>query len=123
MQFVVYTKKYVTKSFCFDKNIFNTDKEKGPTRSILTVSNAKKVVIVYIECAKDAMTIGGWLEIGYKLTHGGMNDVPPVWQEWLNKTFLDDKTKIWIESKNIVVMGNFYDFIRDKIMKSLPKEK
>ena len=123
MQFVVYTKKYVTKSFCFDKNIFNTDKEKGPTRSILTVSNVKKVVIVYIECAKDAMTIGGWLEIGYKLTHGGMNDVPPVWQEWLNKTFLDDKTKIWIESKNIVVMGNFYDFISDKIMKSLPKEK
>lgn len=123
MQFAVYAKKYVTKSFWFDKNIFNTDKEKGSTRSIFTASNVKKVVTVCIKCAKDAIIIAGWLEIGYKLTHEGMDDVSSVWQEWLNKTFLDDKIKIWIESKNIIAMGNPYDFISDKIMKSFPKEK
>jgi hypothetical protein len=33
VQFVVYTKEYVTKSFKSNKSIFNTDKKKGSDRS------------------------------------------------------------------------------------------
>jgi hypothetical protein len=132
VQFVVYTKEYVTKSFKSSKNISNTDKRKGSTRSMVTASNLKKVATVCLECAKGALTLGGGLEIGYKLTHGGMNDVSPWRQEWLNKTFPDDNTKIWTESKAAMVMHNramgnphnsMYDSISDKIKKSLPKER
>ena len=61
-----------------------------------------------------------------------MNDVSPWRQEWLNKTFPDDKTKIWTESKAAMAMHNramgnshdsMYDSISDKIKKSLPKER
>lgn len=132
VQFVVYTKEYVTKSFKSNKSISNTDKRKGSTRSMVTASNLKKVVTVCLECAKGAITLGGGLEIGYKLTHGGMNDVSPWRQEWLNKTFPDDRTKIWTESKAAMAMHNramgnphdfMYDSISDKIKKSLPKER
>ena len=133
VQFAVYTKEYVTKSFKSNKSIFNKDKKKkGSTRGMITVSNLKKVATVCIECAKNAIILGGGLEIGYKLTHGGMNDVSPWRQEWLNKTFPDDKIKIWTESKAGMAMHNramgnphdaMYDSIGDKIKKSLPKEK
>ena len=55
-----------------------------------------------------------------------MNDLSPWRQEWLNKTFPDDKTKIWTESKAAMamhnrVMGNshnsIHDFAVDKIKK------
>ena len=68
----------------------------------------------------------------YKLSHGGMNDVSPWRQEWLNQTFPNDKTKIWTESKASMAMhnramgnphGEIYDSVGDKIMKGLPKEK
>jgi len=68
----------------------------------------------------------------YKLTHGGMNDISPWRQEWLNQTFPDDKTKIWTESKAATAMHNramgnphniVYDSVSDKIRKVLPKEK
>ena len=72
--------------------------------------------------------VGVGLEIGYKLTHGGMNDVCPWRQEWLNKIFPDDETKIWTESKAAIAlhnraMGNPHDSVRDKMIKSFPKEK
>ena len=132
VQFVVYTKEYVTKSFKSSKSIPNMDKKKGSTRSMFNAANAKKVATVCLECAKGAITIGGGLEIGYKLTHGGMNDVSPWRQHWLNETFPDDKTKIWTESKAAMAMHNramgnphnsIYDPIGEKIKNSLPKKR
>jgi hypothetical protein len=132
VQFVVYTKEYVTKSFKSDKSNLYTDERIGSTRSIFTASNVKKIGVVCFECVKSVITLGGVLEIGYKLTHGGMNVVSPVRQEWLNKTFPDDRTKIWTESKAAMAMHNramgnphdsMCDSISDKIKKSLPKEK
>ena len=129
---MVYTKEYVTKSFKSNKSILNTDKKKGLTRGIVTVSNLKKVGILCLECAKGVITLGGELEIAYKLTHKSMNDVSPWRQEWLNQTFPDDKTKIWSESKAAMAMHNramgnphdaMYDSIGDKIKKSLPEKK
>ena len=72
------------------------------------------------------------LEVDYKLTHKEMDDVSFWRKEWLNKTFPDDKTKIWSESKAAMAMHNramgnphdaIYDSIGEKIKKSLPKEK
>ena len=132
VQFAVYTKEYVARSFKSNKSISSKNKRKGSTRSMVTASNLKKVATVCIECAKGSITLGGGLEIGYKLTHGGMNDVSPWRQEWLNKTFPDDKTKIWTESKAAMAMHNramgnphnsIYDYVGDKIIKSFPKEK
>lgn len=131
VQFAVYTKEYVTKSFRFNKNIFNKGKKKGSTRGMVTASTVKKVATVCMECAKGAITFGGGLEIAYKLTHGGMNDVSPWRQEWLNKTFVDDKTKIWTESKAAMAMHNramgnphnsIYDSVGNKIIKSFPNK-
>ena len=108
------------------------NKKKGSTRTMFTAANAKKVATVCLECAKGAITIGGGLEIGYKLTHGGMNDVSPWRQHWLNETFPDDKTKIWTESKAAMAMHNramgnphnsIYDPIGEKIKNSLPKKR
>ena len=132
VQFVVYTKEYVGKSFKSSKSISNKSKIKGSIRSMVTASNLKKVSTICIECAKGAVTLGGGLEIGYKLTHGGMNDVSPWRLGWLNKTFPDDKTKIWTESKVATAMHNramgnphnsIYDSLGDKVIKSFPKEK
>ena len=132
VQFVVYTKEYITKSFKSNKSILHKDKRKGSTRSMVTASDLKKVGTVCLECAKGAIALGGGLELGYKLTHGGMNDVSPWRQHWLNQTFPDDKTKIWTESKAAMAMHNramgnphdfIYDSISDKIKKSLPKER
>ena len=128
VQFVVYTNHYVAKSFKSNKTILNKDKKKGLTRGMFTASSLTKIAIVCFECAKGAITLGGGLEIGYKLIHGGMNEVPSWRQEWLNKTFPDDKTKIWTESKASMAlhnraMGNPHDFIDDRIIKTLPKEK
>ena len=57
-----------------------------------------------------------------------MNDVCPWRQEWLNKIFPDDETKICTESKAAIAlhnraMGNPHDSVRDKMIKSFPKEK
>jgi len=132
VQFVVYTKEYVTKSFQFNESPFNKDKREGSTRGMVTASNVQKIATVCIECVKSAITLGGGIEIGYKLTHGGMNEVPPWRQEWLNKTFPDDKTKIWTESEAAMAMHNramgnshnsMYDPVGDRIIKTLPKEK
>ena len=49
VQFVVYTKEYVTKSFKSDKSTLNTDKKKGSTRSMFTAANLKKVATVCLE--------------------------------------------------------------------------
>ena len=133
VQFVVYTNEYVKKSFKSNKSVLHRDKRKGQTRNMVTVSTLKKVAAVCLECAKGAVTLGGGLEIGYKLTHGGMNDVSSWRQMWLNETFPDDKTKIWTESKAAMAMHNramgnphnsIYDSLGDKIMKeALPKDK
>jgi hypothetical protein len=132
VQFVVYTKEYVTKSFKSNKSISNRDKRIGSTRSMFTALNLQKVAPICLECAKSAIVIGTGLEIGYKLTHGGMNDVSPWRQHWLNKTFPEDRTKIWTESKAAMAMHNramgkphdsMYDSISDQIKKSLPKER
>jgi hypothetical protein len=129
---VVYTKEYVTKSFKSNKSISNINKRKGSIRSRVTASNVQKVATVCLECVKSTIVIGTGLEIGYKLTHGGMNDVSPWRQKWLNKTFPEDKTKIWTESKAAMAMHNramgkphdsMYDSIGDQIKKSFPKER
>jgi hypothetical protein len=133
VQFVVYTNEYVKKSFKSNKSVLHGDKRKGQTRNIVTVSTLKQVATVCLECTKGVLTLGGGLEIGYKLTHGGMNDVSSWRQVWLNETFPDDTTKIWTESKAAMAvhnraMGNphnsIYDPLGDKIMKEvLPKDK
>jgi len=132
VQFVVYTNEYVRKSFTSNKSSLHKDKRKGSTRNMVTSSTIKKIATVCYECAKGVITLGGGLEVGYKLSHGGMNDVSPWRQAWLNQTFPDDKTKIWTESKAAMAMhhramGNphedIYDSVGDKIKKSLPKEK
>ena len=127
MQFAVYTKEYVTKSFKSNKSIFDKDKKKVQWWEVWSLLQIlKKVATVCIECTQSAITLSSGLEIGYKLTYGGMNDVSPWRQEWLNKTFPDDKTKIWTESKAAMamhnrVMGNshnsIHDFAVDKIKK------
>lgn len=132
VQFVVYTNEYVKKSFNSNKSILNKNKRKGLTRNMVTVSTFKKVTIVCLECAKGIIALGGEVEVGYKLSHGGMNDVAPWRQAWLNQTFPDDQTKIWTESKAAKAMHNramgnpqnsIYDSVGDKIIKALPKEK
>lgn len=132
VQFTVSTKEYLTKSFKFNNNIFNKDKKKGSTKGMVTALNLKKVATVCIECAKTGITLGGGLEIAYKLIHGGMNDVSPWRQKWLNNTFPDDETKVWTESKAAMAMHNramgnphnaIYDSVGDKIKKPFPKEK
>jgi hypothetical protein len=132
VQFVVYTKEYTTKSFKSNKSIFSMDKRKGSTRGMVTSPKIKQVAIVCVECVKVLLTVGGGLEIGYKLTHGDMNDISPLRQQWLNEMFPEDKTKIWSESKAAMAMHNramgnphdaIYDSIGDKIKKSLPKKK
>ena len=95
---------------------------------MFTASSFKKIAVVCIDCARGVVTIGGALELGYKVTHGGVNAMSPLRQEWLNKTFPDDKTKIWTESKASMAlhnraMGNPHDSIGDNIIKTLPKEK
>jgi len=138
VQFVVYTKEYVTKSFKYDKTTFGGDKRKGSVRTMFTLSGlihapeTKKIATLCVECTKTAVVIGSGAEIGYKLSHGGLNDVSPWRQAWLNKTFPDDKTKIWTESKAAMAMHNramgiphttIYDSFEDKIKKSFPKGK
>jgi hypothetical protein len=46
-------------------------------KNMVPVSTLKKVATVRIECAKRAITLGSELEVGYKLTHGGIHDVSP----------------------------------------------
>ena len=131
VQFVIYTKEYVRKSFKFDKSVLNTDK-KALTRGMFTAANVRAGATLCIECTKALMTVAGGLEMGYKLTHGGMNDVSPWRQKWLNKTFPDDTTKIWSESKAATAIHNralgkphldMYDSLGDKIKKSLPESE
>jgi hypothetical protein len=131
VQFVIYTNEYVKKSFKSNKSTFSKDK-KSQTRNMVTISNLKKISIVCLECAKGAITLGGGAELMYKLTHGGMNDISPWRQEWLNQTFPDDITKIWTESKAAMAMHNramgnphdsIYESVGDKIKKSLPEKK
>merc|ERR1712099_223574 len=99
---------------------------------MITTPNIKRVGTVCFECAKAIITLAGGLEIGYKLSHGGMNDISPLRQQWLNEMFPEDKTKVWSESKAAMAMHNramgnphdtIYDSIGDKIKKSLPKKK
>jgi hypothetical protein len=132
VQFVVYTNDYVRKSFTSNKSSFNRDKREGSTRNMVTSSTIKKMATVCYEFTKGAIALGGGLEVVLKLSHGGMNDVSPWRQEWLNQTFPNDKTKIWTESKASMAMhnramgnphGEIYDSVGDKIMKGLPKEK
>ena len=61
-----------------------------------------------------------------------VNDVSPWRQYWLNQTFPDNKTKFWTESKAAIAMHNrsmgnlhnyIHDFVGDKIIEALLKEK
>ncbi len=129
VQFVVHTNEYVKKSFKFNK-IIHKEKRKGQIRSVVSAALVKKVGTICVECAKAGVTLGGGLELGYKLTHGGMNDVSPWRQNWLNETFPDDKTKIWTESKAGMALHNramgkphseIYNSVGDKAKKELAK--
>ena len=129
VQFVVYTKAYVSRSF--KPSFTNKMKTQSFIRTIVTSSSLKKLAPLCLECVKGALTVGGGLEIGYKLTHGGFNDVSPWRQVWLNNTFPEDKTKIWTESKAAMAMHNramgkphndIYDTVGETIQKSWPKK-
>ena len=48
--------------------------------------------------------VGG--EMVYKLSAGGMNAMSPPRQLMLNRMFLDDRTKIWTESKAAYALHN-----------------
>jgi hypothetical protein len=86
---------------------FNSATDTGK-RYISTASGQtiKKVAVVCLECAKVGVQIGLGYEAGYKLTHGGMNDMSPWRQSAMNKMFPDDRTKIWTESKAAMAMHN-----------------
>ena len=56
-----------------------------------------------------------------------MNDLSPQQQEWLSKTFLNNKAKIWTESKTAIAMydraiSNLRNFVDDKMTKTLSKK-
>lgn len=133
VQSVVYINEYIKKSFKFDKTISdgNRNKKNGQTRTMFTAANTKKVATICVECVKTAVTLGGGAEVVYKLTHGGMNDVSPWRQSWLNQNFPEDKTKIWTESKaasalHYRAMGyshdSLYDSVGDKLIKASAKK-
>ena len=136
VQFVVYTKNYLqrqTTNFTYT----DTNKRYMSTATSPTVQAAKKVAVVCLECAKVAVQLGLGAEAGWKLTHGGMNDMSPWRQSVMNKMFPDDKTKIWTETKagmamhnramgyphnNIYKTGETIDNVRNSISQ-LPKDK
>jgi hypothetical protein len=101
-QFVVYTKRYI---------ILNTTSNnyKGlrpGKRTMVTAGTAKKVAVVCYECGKFLLQAGVGGEIGWKMTHGGMNDISPWRQAVLNDMFPEDRTKVWTESKAAAAMHN-----------------
>jgi len=104
VQFIIYTKNYLqlqAKNFTYSAT--DTGKRYISTASGQTI---KKVAVVCLECAKVGVQIGLGYEAGYKLTHGGMNDMSPRRQSAMNKMFPDDRTKIWTESKAAMAMHN-----------------
>jgi len=135
VQFVIYTKNYLqrqTENFTYSAT--DTGKKYISTATSQTI---KKVAVVCLECAKVSVHIGLGAEAGYKLTHGGMNNMSPWRQAVMNKMFPDDRTKIWTETKAAMAMhnramgyphGNIYktgdtiENVRDSITK-LPKGK
>jgi len=134
VQFVVYTKNYLQRQ---TKNFTYTGKRYISTSMFPTRQTIKKVGVVCLECAKVGVQLGLGAEAGWKLTHGGMNDMSPWRQSAMIKTFPDDRTKIWTETKagmvmhnramgyphdNIYKTGETIDNVRNSISK-LPKDK
>jgi len=112
VQFVVYTKNYLQQQ---NKNFTYTGKRYISTDSI------RKAGVICLECAKVGVQLGLGAEAGWKLTHGGMNDISPWRQSALNHMFPDDRTKIWTETKAGMAMHNrAMGYPHDNIYK--PKE-
>jgi len=134
VQFIVYTKNYVQRQ---TKNFTYTGRRYVSTSMFPTAQTVKKIGVVCLECAKVGVQLGLGAEAGWKLTHGGMNDMSPWRQSAMNKMFPDDQTKIWTETKagmamhnramgyphdNIYKTGETIDNVRNSISK-LPKDK
>jgi hypothetical protein len=122
-QFVVYTMAYLKKPIKKTSSKSAHPNNKKQTRYMFTAAskaitgaNASKAAVVCLECIKGGAMLLGFSEIGYKLTHGGMNDVSPWRGELLNRQFPDDRTGQWSESKaahaiHNQAMGNEHDKI------------
>jgi hypothetical protein len=101
-QFVVYTRRYIIVN-----TIPNSSKGVRPgKRTMVTAATVKKVGVVCYECGKFLLQAGVGCEVGWKMTHGGMNDISPWRQAVLNDIFPDDRTKVWTESKAAAAMHN-----------------
>ena len=126
IQFAVYTNNYVKDFLNAINSPVNKD-VKSHIRSIMAFSNLKKLLILCTECAKVVIAAGCLLDIGYKMTHGGIN-VVPVWrQDWLNQIFPNDNTKVWTETKvatalHNLSMGDPYDFTDDSLIDEKKKK-
>lgn len=59
----------------------------------------KKSVQVCAECVKTTLQLGFGLEMSYKLTHGGLNDISPPRQYLINHTVFPEKpNRVWSEA-------------------------
>jgi len=80
--------------------IINSVKPMSPgKRSFSFGLGMKKAVQICAECTKTTLQLGFGLEMGYKLTHGGLNDISPVRQYFINTNVFPEKPdRIWTEA-------------------------
>merc|ERR1711933_59436 len=93
-QFVVYTKECVTKSFKSNENILSKEKKRLNKRCGYCLRFEANNNCI-LNALKILLTLSDELIISHKSTHRSINDLSPYQQEWLSKTFLNNKAKIW----------------------------